>query len=431
MRKIYLSLTIILIASLSIFTLMIYRATPLDVSAATVEELQQKINTNNSTIQQLQEEIRQLSTKLGETSAQRKTLQNAINALELNSRKLQNEIKLTESKIGTTDLEIQEIALDINTKTTTIEKNRIALAESLRKISQSDDQSMIETMLIYPTFSTFSDEVQTLAEFQNAIRNNVTQLRQLKDGLEVNKGKTELKKGELLTLKSQLADQTRVIEVNKNEQSKILTQTKSQESTYQTLIADKKAKAKAFEDELNAFQAQLKIALDPSLLPGARSGVLAWPVNPHPVTQYFGNTAFAQSGAYNGSGHNGIDIGTPIGTPIVSAGVGVVQGSGDTDTACPNASFGKWILIKHNNGLSTLYAHLSVIKANAGQAVNSGDVIGYSGNTGYSTGPHLHFTVYASQGVQIISRASVSCRGAVFTMPVADLKAYLNPMSYL
>ncbi|MBA3550805.1 hypothetical protein H0W32_01190, partial [Patescibacteria group bacterium] len=148
MRKIYLQLSIILIASLSIFTLMIYRAAPLDVRAATVEELQQKINTNNSTIQQLQEEIRQLSTKLGETSAQRKTLQNAINALELNSRKLQNEIKLTESKIGTTDLEIQEIALDINTKTTTIEKNRIALAESLRKISQSDDQSMIETMLI-------------------------------------------------------------------------------------------------------------------------------------------------------------------------------------------------------------------------------------------------------------------------------------------
>ncbi len=399
--------------------------------AATVEELQTKINSNNATIQQLQEEIRQLSTKLGETSAQRKTLQNAINALELNSKKLQNEIKLTESKIGTTDLEIQEISLDINSKTTTIEKNRLALAQSLRRMSQSDDQSMIETMLIYPTFSTFSNEIETLAEFQQAIRNNVTELQQLKQGLEVNKGKTEQKKDELLTLKSQLADQTRVIEVNKNEQSKILTQTKSQESAYQALIADKKAKAKAFEDELNAYQAQLKIILDPSLLPGAKSGVLAWPVNPHILTQSFGNTAFAQSGAYNGSGHNGIDIGASIGTPITSAGVGVVQGTGDTDKACPNASFGKWVLIKHNNGLSTLYAHLSVIKAVPGQTVNSGDVIGYSGNTGYSTGPHLHFTVYASQGVQIISRASVSCRGAVFTMPVADLKAYLNPMLYL
>ncbi|MDQ3014888.1 MAG: M23 family metallopeptidase, partial [bacterium] len=132
----------------------------------------------------------------------------------------------------------------------------------------------------------------------------------------------------------------------------------------------------------------------------------------------------------NGSGHNGIDLGVPIGTAIKSAGVGEVVASGDTDTVCPRASYGKWVLIKHSNGLSTLYAHLSLIKVSAGQAVESGSIIGYSGNTGYSTGPHLHFTVYASQGVQVVNRPSQAC-GGTYTMPVADLKAYLNPLSYL
>ncbi len=108
----------------------------------------------------------------------------------------------------------------------------------------------------------------------------------------------------------------------------------------------------------------------------------------------------------------------------------MVRGVGDTDLVCRGASYGKWILVEHPNGLSTLYAHLSLIKVSTGQQVLLGEIIGYSGNTGYSTGPHLHFTVYATQGVQIAQRKSAVCGGS-YTMPIADLKAYLNPMSYL
>ena len=80
----------------------------------------------------------------------------------------------------------------------------------------------------------------------------------------------------------------------------------------------------------------------------------------------------------------------------------MIVGTGNTDEPRGCYSYGKWILIKHENGLSTLYAHLSLIKVNAGETVNTGDIIGYSGNTGYSTGPHLHLTVYATQGVKIV-----------------------------
>ncbi len=291
---------------------------------------------------------------------------------------------------------------------------------------------MVEILLEYPDISSFSKQVEQLSEFNSSVQGKVDELKGLKQDLVVNKSQTEVKKNELVSLKSELADQNKVIQVNKNEKDKLLVETRNQESEYKKLIAEKIAKKAAFEKEQLAVESQLHLLLDPSKIPGAQPGLLAWPVTKHIITQYFGNTEFSQAHAavYNGHGHNGIDLGIPIGTPIMSAGIGVVKGTGDTDTVCPGASFGRWVMIEHTNGLSTLYAHLSVIKASAGQQVNAGDVIGYSGVTGYATGPHLHFTVYASQGVQIQSRKSASC-GGTYTMPIADLKAYLDPLQYL
>ncbi len=108
--------------------------------------------------------------------------------------------------------------------------------------------------------------------------------------------------------------------------------------------------------------------------------------------------------------------------------------TGNTDAVPGCYSFGKWVLIKHNNGLATLYAHLSSIGVTKGQTLATGDVVGNSGMTGYATGPHLHFAVYASQAVSIMSLAEY--RGATSPcatakMPVAPKEAYLNPMSYL
>jgi murein DD-endopeptidase MepM/ murein hydrolase activator NlpD len=108
----------------------------------------------------------------------------------------------------------------------------------------------------------------------------------------------------------------------------------------------------------------------------------------------------------------------------------VVKGTGNTDSQRGCYSYGKWVLIEHPNGLSTLYAHLSVIGVTVGQSVTSGQVIGYSGRTGYATGPHLHFGVYATQGVKVVQfTSSINCKNV--SIPIADPTAYLNPLSYL
>jgi murein DD-endopeptidase MepM/ murein hydrolase activator NlpD len=402
--------------------------------AATAEELQQQINSHTSTISQLEAEIKQYQTELNKTSAQSKSLQSAIAQLDLNSKKLLANIEVTKNKIDQTNLRIQQLSLNIGDKQSHISTNDLALAETIKNLHESDSQSFIETMLIYPNMSSFLSQVEVLGEVQASVKKHVDDLKDLKQDLEVNKSASEIERDNLVKLDRDLRDQQTSVELNKKQEAQLLAQTKNKESNYQKIIADKKAKQKAFEQELTQYESQLHLLVNPNSFPGAHSGILAWPVDPpHIVTQYFGNTDFAAAHVqlYSGNGHNGIDIGIPIGTPIKAALAGIIKGTGDTDTACPGASFGKWVLVQHPNGLSTLYAHLSLIHASAGQQVELGDTIGYGGMTGYATGPHLHFTVYATQGVQIMSRKSASCSGATYTMPIADLKAYLNPMSYL
>jgi len=89
-------------------------------------------------------------------------------------------------------------------------------------------------------------------------------------------------------------------------------------------------------------------------------------------------------------GYNGVDMGAPVGTPIRAAAAGKVivsKGSGW------NGGYGQYIVIRHSNGVQTLYAHLSRNDVGVGAYVSQGQVIGGMGNTGKSTGPHLHFEV--------------------------------------
>lgn len=108
------------------------------------------------------------------------------------------------------------------------------------------------------------------------------------------------------------------------------------------------------------------------------SAGLIWPLH-GPVTSEFGPRW--------GGFHPGIDIALPTGTPIAAAKAGTVLFAG------PNDGYGNFVVIDHGNGVSTAYAHQSRVVVNEGDRVSQGQVIGFVGSTGFSTGPHLHFEV--------------------------------------
>ncbi|MDR2471709.1 MAG: peptidoglycan DD-metalloendopeptidase family protein [Treponema sp.] len=113
--------------------------------------------------------------------------------------------------------------------------------------------------------------------------------------------------------------------------------------------------------------------------------LLAWPVRGR-LTSYYGYRRSPFTGRR--SFHDGLDIAAPTGTPIRAAMAGRVQSVGYDNV------YGNFVIISHASGYRTLYAHMDSYSARAGAYVNTDTVIGYVGNTGQSTGAHLHLTVY-------------------------------------
>nr|WP_294860241.1 M23 family metallopeptidase [uncultured Fluviicola sp.] len=115
----------------------------------------------------------------------------------------------------------------------------------------------------------------------------------------------------------------------------------------------------------------------------------AWPVE-GPITSPYGKRNSPKAGA--STDHKGIDIGVPSGTKVKAPGPGTVT------SVFYNESGGNQLLIKHKNGYQTGYAHLSKSVVKKGDTVRTGELIAYSGNTGNSTGAHLHFSMRDPKG---------------------------------
>ncbi len=127
--------------------------------------------------------------------------------------------------------------------------------------------------------------------------------------------------------------------------------------------------------------------MDSTSLQRAMGELFAWPITAeYRISSRFGARKDPITGA--DSYHTGIDLACPTGTAVKASMSGTVAKAGWSNV------FGNYVIIKHIDGYQTLYGHLSKIKTKKGAFVNQGELIGLVGSTGYSTGPHLHFTVY-------------------------------------
>jgi len=116
----------------------------------------------------------------------------------------------------------------------------------------------------------------------------------------------------------------------------------------------------------------------PSPAPASRDGTLHWPLK---------GVLYSRFGVRQGQRHDGIDISAPEGTPVLAAGGGVVVYTGR------QSGYGAIVIVKHDGGLVTLYAHNSAVLVKEGERVEAGTPIARVGQSGRTTGPHLHFEV--------------------------------------
>ena len=413
----------------SVFALLILLATPGFFSfAQTARELQSKIEEKNDDIAKLEREIRQYQIELDTLGKQKSSLNGSLKQLDITRKKLVADIAVTQNKIDKTNYKIEGLSKDIGTKESSIENATDAIALHIKQTNEFEQSSLVATMLSENNFTLVWNDIDNMATVREKIRENVIALRQIKGQLEDTRGETIDAKNELTALRSELADQKKIVEQNVKEKNQLLAQTKNSETNYQKLLASQLAKKNAFEKELRDYESQLQYILDPSSLP--MGGVLSWPLDYILITQQFGKTESGKRLYANGT-HNGVDFRAAVGTPVRAMADGVVAGTGNTDIQCAGVSFGKFILIKYNNGLAGTYGHLSLVKATTGTQVRRGEIVGYSGNTGYSTGPHLHVSLYAKGAVDVQTVPSKSCPGRVLTQPISPINAYLDPLFYL
>jgi murein DD-endopeptidase MepM/ murein hydrolase activator NlpD len=152
--------------------------------------------------------------------------------------------------------------------------------------------------------------------------------------------------------------------------------------------ADAKAKA-AHAEQVAAHAEQVKAAKAKAVKAAAAKKTASWI---DPVTHYKLTAGFDDSGSHWIHKHSGQDFAVPIGTAVHAAHTGTVvkagpHGAGDGD------AYGNAIVIRHSDGKFSQYAHLSRIEVHIGENVKTGEEIAKSGNTGNTTGPHLHFEI--------------------------------------
>ena len=259
------------------------------------------------------------------------------------------------------------------------------LSDRLVQIYEDGQPSTVEIVLGARTLNDALDRL----DYANSIANQDAQIVS-----EVANGRTRVRaaRARTGTLRRSVAASTRVVAYRTEQvralRDQLLSRRRSLAGTRansQQALEQTKANEREWVDEANALKAAsasvsstiTSQSSTPTSTPPSSSGLI-WPVS-GPITSPFGMRW--------GSLHPGIDIGAGMGTPIHAA------ASGRVIVAAYSGGYGNLIVIDHGNGLATAYAHQSSMAASVGQQVAQGQVIGYVGSTGFSTGPHLHFEV--------------------------------------
>lgn len=385
------------------------------VAVTTTSEMQEIYDRQD----ELQSQEDELNSKLEELQSQEADAQEYSNTLQEKIDLTEEKIDTAVSDIATLNANIKELQKNIDEADEEYADTLELLKKRIRAIYESGDTSTLEILLNATSLYDFSMKSEMLSAVTAHDKQLCDEIQEYIDKTKDDKANLKTEKSEVSKLKKSLEEDQEELESLIEENNALIEEIQGKESDTQSeidsieqedeelnsqledLIAAQKKKE---EEEAAAAAAAAEAAAAASSSAssstsdssgssdgntvytpptsstdsGGLSGI--WPLPGYgtsSITQYFGE-----------NGHGGVDIGVPYGTPIVAVASGTVL------NASYHWSWGNNVLIYHNGTYSTRYAHMSVIACNVGDYVEQGQVIGYVGSTGNSTGNHLHFEVY-------------------------------------
>ena len=364
-------------------------------------------NSLSENVSDLKNMISEKQEIIEELNAQQKIYQQKIKQKQQESASLNNEISILNSRIAShtlgiesTNLQIENMNLEIKSVNMEIEKkeneikiNRERIKNSLQSLHREEEKGgYLKILLLYDNLSDFFDEVNKFKSIQSDLKKKTDKLNELKNWLEQKNSSLVKSKSELESLYKKLTIEQDKLKEEQDVKFMFLAHTEHDETQFYNLLAELRAEQEEANNLITQYESQARrlLAEQSGTIPDD-NGILIWPVPSKYVTAYFHDPDYPFRRIFE---HPAIDIRASQGTPIKAAGSGYVAVAKD------NGYGYSYIMLVHNNGLSTVYGHVSQINVSPGDFVLQGDIIGKSGGMPgtkgagrLTTAPHLHFEV--------------------------------------
>ena len=264
----------------------------------------------------------------------------------------------------------------------------------IRAMEEGGTVSYWEVLFQASSFTDFLDRMAMIEEIAQSDQRRLEEIQQAADDLSSTQAKMQQELRSLAEAQQTLADSESLLAEKRTESDGLLRSLAAQKEEFELLLDDSEAKQDALMKEIAQKEKELanaqyeeklaKLALQGQNPPSNATWIT--PVSGYTITSAFGMRIHP---VYKYAlMHNGIDMACPQGTPIYATRAGTV-----TTASYQAGGAGYYVSINHGDGFSSIYMHMTNYEVSSGQSVAAGQLIGYVGSTGVSTGPHLHFGV--------------------------------------
>lgn len=359
---------------------------------------------SNASVKKYEEQIAQLEAEQAELKNKISGIENKQSELSEKKQYLDSLVTTVSQKIQASEQLINELNTQISDAEASIAQFESSIAETTERIrermrlnQETGTESYLDVLIGAENLGDFLSRFERLSNMLEYDKENLENYKKQKDELNAQvadlKASQELQKQTLEKLEADKAESESLAAENEAYWNNL----QADKKEYQAQYEKSKAAEKALDNELAAMLRSIASQNSSQI---TAEGAFMWPL---PVGQGYISCYFGGSDP-NGAPHYAVDCAISGGTPIYASNDGtVVRAQG-------HWSYGNYILLDHGNGLATLYAHCSSLAVSAGQTVAKGQVIGYVGSTGFSTGCHLHFEFRVNGSrVNALSYMSAGC----------------------
>ncbi len=349
-----------------------------------ITALQAEIQNKKAQIESISHQLDDYRSRITEYSKKADSLAGDVALLENQQALAELDITATQADIDTQQLQLQLLQKQMADTDAKLVTQQASLEDVLFALHKQDLRGgPLEVVIGAHDFGDVFRAASQLADMNTDLQKSLTATQETRTVLQEQEAEHANELAALTNLEIELQTKAETLEGTKNAKLVLIDETQGSENEYRALLGELRQEQQAVANRISELQDSVNERLAAEDSSNSGTTTITWPLSGI-ITAVFHDPTYPFRYIFE---HSGMDIAVPKGTAVEAAAPGIVA------WARTGRDYGNYVMIIHANGLATLYAHMSRLDVVQDQYVARGDVIGLSGNTGFSTGPHLHFEV--------------------------------------